>query len=234
VRAGEFTEEWVLSEARRQYDEGRADIGVDPGRTALLVVDMIDEFVKPQWCPYWVPEATRQVPAIRRLIDVFHEASLPIVYTAYELGLGGLNAPAADSLIPGGERAKQFAGQILQRVSIYEAIAPAPQDIVVLKHVYGGFTGTELDLVLKSLGVTTVVICGTMSNFCCGATAREAFWHGYRVIFGSDVTSTTDPKLHEAELRTLRRGFARVMTADEIADSVRGAAPALADGTRGP
>jgi len=234
VRAGEFTEEWVLAEARRQYDEGRAQIDVDPGRTALLVVDMIDEFVKPQWCPYWVPDATRQVPAIRRLIDVFHEASLPVVYTAYELGLGGLNAPAADSLIPGGELAKQFAGEILQRVSIYEEIAPAPGDVTVLKHVYGGFTGTELDLVLKSLGVTTVVICGTMSNFCCGATAREAFWHGYGVIFGSDVTSTNDPQLHEAELRTLRRGFARVMTADEIARSVRGATRAVVHGTAGP
>ena len=85
----EFTEEWVLAEARRQYDEGRAQIDVDPGRTALLVVDMIDEFVRPQWCPYWVPDATRQVPAIRRLIDVFHEASLPVVYTAYELGWAG-------------------------------------------------------------------------------------------------------------------------------------------------
>src|SRR5207244_11821127 len=122
--------------------------------------------------------------------------------------------------------AKQFAGDIRQRVSSYEEIAPAPGDVTVLKHVYGGFTGTELDLVLKSLGVTTVVICGTMSNFCCGATAREAFWHGYRVIFGSDVTSTTDARLHEAELRTLRRGFARVMTGAEIAAAVREAARA--------
>jgi nicotinamidase-related amidase len=232
VKAGEFTEEWVLAEARRQYEEGRADIEVDPGRTALLVVDMIDEFVKPQWCPYWVPDATRQVPAIRGLIDVFHQATLPVVYTAYELGLRGLNAPATDPLIPGGELARLFAGEILQRVAIYEELAPEQEDIVVLKHVYGGFTGSELDLVLKSLGVTTIVVCGTMSNFCCGATAREAFWHGYRVIFGSDVTSTTDPALHEAELRTLRRGFARVMTANEIARAV--AESALANAAPAP
>jgi nicotinamidase-related amidase len=232
MRAGEFTEEWVRDEARRQYDNGRADIGIDPGHTALVVIDMIDEFVKPQWCPYWVPDATRQVPAIRRLIDVFHEASLPVLYTAYELGLRGLNAPAADALIPGGELAKQFRGEILQRVAIYADLAPAPQDVVVLKHVYGGFTGTELDLVLKSLGVTTIAICGTMSNFCCGATAREAFWHGYKVIFGSDVTSTTDPKLHDAELRTLRRGFARVMTAEEIERAVQGTV--LASATHAP
>ncbi len=221
MRAGDFTEEWILAEARRQYDEGRAEIDVDPGRTALIVVDMIDEFVKPHWCPYWVPDATRQVPKIRALVDAFHEARLRVIYTAYELGLRGLNAPAADALIPGGQLARAFAGEILQRVSIYEPLAPGPDDLVVLKHVYGGFTGTELDLVLKSLGATTIAICGTMSNFCCGATAREGFWHGYRVIFGSDVTSTTDARLHEAELRTLRRGFARVMTGEEIAAAVR-------------
>jgi nicotinamidase-related amidase len=224
VKAGEFTEQYVLAEARRQYDEGRAAIEIDPGRTVLIVVDMIDEFVRPQWCPYWVPDATTQVPAILVLREAFHEARLPVIYTAYELGLRGLNAPAADRLIPGGELARAFAGEILQEVSIYEPLAPAAGDLVVLKHVYGGFTGTELDLVLKSLGATTVVICGTMSNFCCGATARQAFWHGYRVIFGSDVTSTTDPALHEAELRTLRRGFARVATADEIGREVRASA----------
>ena len=141
-------------------------------------------------------------------------------------------APSADPLIPGGELARLFAGEILQRVAIYEELAPEQEDIVVLKHVYGGFTGSELDLVLKSLGVTTIVVCGTMSNFCCGATAREAFWHGYRVIFGSDVTSTTDPALHEAELRTLRRGFARVMNADEIARAV--AESALANAAPAP
>jgi nicotinamidase-related amidase len=224
VKAGEFTEEYVLAEAKRQYDEGRAAIEIDPGRTVLIVVDMIDEFVRPQWCPYWVPDATRQVPAILALREAFHEARLPVIYTAYELGLRGLNAPAADRLIPGGELARAFAGEILQTVSIYAPLAPADDDLVVLKHVYGGFTGTELDLVLKSLAATTVVICGTMSNFCCGATARQALWHGYRVIFGSDVTSTTDPALHEAELRTLRRGFARVATADEIVREVRASA----------
>ena len=67
MRLGEFTEEFILEEAQRQYTEGEALIDVDPGRTALIVVDMMDEFVKPQWCPYWVPDATRQVPKILEL-----------------------------------------------------------------------------------------------------------------------------------------------------------------------
>ncbi len=58
----------------------------------------------------------------------------------------------------------------------------------------------------------TVIICGKMTNNCCGASARDAFFRGYRVVFGSDVNATEDPELHEGELRTLRRGYALVLS----------------------
>ena len=218
---GEFTEDYILAEAQRQYTEGRATIEVDPGKTALIVVDMMDEFVKPEWCPYWVPDATRQVPKIRELIDAFHEANLPVIYTAYEISLRGLNFPITEWLVPIGQGVGDYADGILKEVRIYDPIKPSGDDLVILKHCFSGFYGTELDLVLKSLGITTIVICGTMSNFCCGATAREGFWHGYKVIFGEDVSSSDDAALHEAEVKTLRRGFARIMTADEIVAGVK-------------
>jgi nicotinamidase-related amidase len=222
MRLGEFTEEFILEEAQRQYTEGEALIDVDPGRTALIVVDMMDEFVKPQWCPYWVPDATRQVPKILELREAFHEAKLPVIYTAYDVSLRGLNFPITEWLVPVVTHASEHDVEgILEEVRIYEDLAPVGDDLLILKHCYSGFYGTELDLVLRSLNVSTVVICGTMTNYCCGATAREAFWHGYKVIFGSDVNSTDDPAQQEAELRTLRRGFARIMTADEIASAVR-------------
>jgi hypothetical protein len=50
------------------------------------------------------------------------------------------------------------------------------------------------------IGNDNRVISGTLSNFCCGATAREAFWRGFAVIFGSDINATDD-EMHEAELR---------------------------------
>ncbi len=222
-KLGEFTEEWILQEARRQYEEGRASIEVDPGKTALIVIDMIDEFVKPGWCPFWVPDATRQVPKIRELIAAFHAAEWPVIYLAYEIGVKGLNFPTPERLMPINQPLNAYTDEIMQRVAIYEDIAPQEQDLVILKHCYSGFRGTELDLVLRSLGVTTVVICGTMTNFCCGSTAREAFWHGYKVIFGSDVNSTDDQLAQEAELGTLRRGFARIMRADDIIAAVSSA-----------
>jgi nicotinamidase-related amidase len=219
---GDFTEEWVLERARRQYTEGVARIEIEPRRTALLVIDMIDEFVKPNWSPYWVPDATRQVPTIRRVIDAFHAADLPVIFLAYEVSVHGRNFPITETLVPIGEDVANYASSILQEVAIFADIAPQERDLVVLKHCYSGFRATELELVLRSLDVSTVVISGTMTNYCCGATAREAFWHGFKVVFGSDINSTDDPQLHDAEIRTLRRGYARIMSSDEIIAAIGG------------
>jgi nicotinamidase-related amidase len=218
---GDFSEEWVLERARQQYTDGRARMEIEPGRTALLVIDMIDEFVKPNWSPYWVPDATRQVPTIRGVIDAFHAADLPVIFLAYEVGVQGRNFPITETLVPIGEDVGNYADVILQEVAIFEDLAPEDRDLVVLKHCYSGFHATELDLVLRGLDISTLVISGTMTNFCCGATAREAFWHGYKVVFGSDINSTDDPHLHDAELQTLRRGFARIMSSSEIADALK-------------
>jgi nicotinamidase-related amidase len=217
---GDFSEEWVLKRARQQSADGRAQMEIEPGRTALLVVDMIDEFVRPNWSPYWVPDATRQVPTIRQVVDAFHAADLPVIYLAYEVGVQGRNFPITETLVPIGEDVANYASSILQEVAIFGDLAPQERDLVVLKHCYSGFHGTELDLVLRSLDISTLVISGTMTNYCCGATAREAFWHGYKVVFGSDINSTDDPQLHDAELQTLRRGFARIMNSDEILDAL--------------
>lgn len=215
MELGSFTEEGIRAAVRRQYDEEHADVEPRADDTALVVVDMLDEFVKPGWSPLWVPEATRQVPRIRALIDAFHEAGAPVVYLAYDLSLKGANLrPLAH--LPIGRSMGDVAGSLFQEVAIYEPLAPAEQDYVVLKHSYSGFHETALESVLRNLGIAKVVVCGTVTNYCCGATAREAFWRGFDVIFGSDVNSADDPDLHEAELRTMRRGYARVMTASEI------------------
>ena len=159
---------------------------------------------------------------IKRVIDAFHAAKAPVIYLAYEVGLRGLNFPITEWVVPVGAGLSEFEHDLLQTVAIYEDLKPAAEDLVILKHCYSGFYGTELDLVLRSLQVTTIVICGTMTNYCCGSTAREAFWHGYKVIFGSDINSSDSPVHQEAELQTLRRGFVRIMDSDEIVSALNG------------
>jgi nicotinamidase-related amidase len=219
---GSFTEQVIAAEAARQYEHGVAAMEVTPGRTALVIVDMIDEFVRPNWSPYWIPEATAQVPVIRAVSQAFRRAGAPVIYLAYEVALRGLNFPVTDMRVPIGQPAAEYVDQLLRKVAIYEELAPEPDDLVVLKHCYSGFHQTPLESVLRSLGVTTIVIAGTMTNFCCGATAREAFWRGFDVVFGSDINSTDDQGLHDAEIRTLRRGYARIATAAEIIAAISG------------
>ena len=91
-----------------------------------------------------------------------------------------------------------------------------PDDIVIVKKRYSAFHDTNLDSILRNLGRDTIIICGCMTNVCCGHTARDAFSHDYKVIFGSDINATDLPDIHEYELKTLRRAFALVVGFDEI------------------
>ncbi len=62
----------------------------------------------------------------------------------------------------------------------------------------------------------TVIICGTLTNFCCESTARTAYFLNYHVVFGSDVNASDNALAHEATIRTMRRGFARVLDHETI------------------
>jgi isochorismate hydrolase len=56
----------------------------------------------------------------------------------------------------------------------------------------------------------------TLTNYCCSTTARQAYERGLKVVFGSDVTAAHFPELHEMELQVLRRGFAKVMSLQDL------------------
>ena len=105
--------------------------------------------------------------------------------------------------------------------TIWHQLAPLENELVIYKPSYGAFYDTPLETILTNLGKDSVIICGTLTNFCCGTTARQAYERGFKVIFGSDVTSTDDPRLQEPELKVLRKGFARVMSLDMIISALR-------------
>ena len=63
---------------------------------------------------------------------------------------------------------------------------------MITKHRYSAFYGTDLEIVLRGLGVTTVVVAGVTTENCCHATARDALFRDFRVVFLSDATATAD------------------------------------------
>src|SRR6476660_2056589 len=84
------------------------------------------------------------------------------------------------------------------------------------KHRYGAFENTDLDLVLRSNRIKSVIITGVATNVCCETTARQAFMKDYYVLFTSDCCATYSQAQHDATLFNIDQFFGQVVTSDEI------------------
>ncbi|MCI3928775.1 cysteine hydrolase family protein [Streptomyces sp. AN091965] len=215
-----FTEEWVTARAKDGYERGRASFAIRPERAALLVIDMQDEFVRPGFSPYWVPAATRMAPRLRGLVERCRAADVPVVWTVFDDTHLGLDRPHALRYLPHGDTGWTRPGP----ARVWHEMGAREDEVVIRKPSYGAFYDTPLDTILRNLGRDTVVVTGTLTNYCCGTTARQAYERGYRVVFGADVTATDDESRQEPELAVLRKGFARVLDAAEIGARLTGTA----------
>ncbi len=183
---------------------------------ALIVVDLQEDFVNPA-NPMCVPEAYRQIPRVLRLIAGCRELGVPVLFTEHSI--------ASDCSADFYEYWPPIAAGAIKEgaadTKVYHELQPlAGERVISVKHTYDSFAGTDLDYVLRDRGVRTVIVCGTLTNFCCESTARTAYFLNYHVVFGSDVNATDNAHAHEATLRTMRRGFARVMDHREILDAL--------------
>jgi nicotinamidase-related amidase len=216
-----FSEQEVLKLAKKAYLSGDAKFQINKDACALLVIDMQEEFVQPHSTPYWVPEATRQVPLIKELIAACRYHAVPVIYTVFSKTNAYLDRPATGKFMPNRftdldvDQSEYFVNG-----KVWKELKPQKDDLVIHKPSYGAFYDTPLETILRNLGRDTILICGTMTNFCCGATARQGYERGFKVVFGSDVNSTDDPDMQEPELKVLRKGFAKVLTAEEIVEAL--------------
>lgn len=205
--AGDVSESGVIAAAAEDYLVDRhSAFAIEPDRCALIVVDMQVGFVRRE-SPQWIPQAERIVPVLSHLADVCRTFGIPVILTSANF----LNPSPNDSLafteaIEEGNLAEGSEGVEI----IPELYRPGDQ-VIENKRTYCAFHQTDLDYRLRAHRRDTVIVTGTMTNFCCEATARTAFDLGYHVVFPSDLNATDNPLCHEATLQTMRRGYARVL-----------------------
>jgi ureidoacrylate peracid hydrolase len=89
----------------------------------------------------------------------------------------------------------------------YADVRPHAGDVVVTKHRYDAFHGTDLDLVLRSHGIRTLVLSGVVTNVCVETTARAGFVRDYYIAVVEDGCAAYVPEDHEQTLRNIRRFF---------------------------
>jgi nicotinamidase-related amidase len=194
-----------------------------PGRTALLLIDMVNDFVHPEG-----KAAVRGgrpldhihsiIPAMQRLREAARAAGALVVHVQHTtLRNGGSDSPV---WLEARRRSKYSAVDVCVEGTwghhVIDELRPADDEQVVRKYRYGGFIGTSLELVLRSRGIETVVCTGSSTNVCVEATAREAFSHEFYVVLPRDACASWDRSLHEASLETAQARYATVVDSDAI------------------
>jgi len=166
------------------------------------------------------------VPKLAEALNICRDAGIKVIYAAHMHRPDGCDMGLFDDLHPPiAHRAALVDGT--PGVEIYPEVARAPGEHVIKKHRYSAFFGTDLDMILREWGVDTVIISGTTTENCCHATARDAMFRNYRVVFLSDATATYDypdrgfggmpaADVHHATLVTLAASTAHVMSVKDM------------------
>lgn len=194
---------------------------------ALVIVDMQNDFVR-EGAPMEVPDARATIPAHRQLIAFCRDAGIPIVYTKFiaspKRALLWEWSPALDAPTwacrKGYRRYYADVGRELVCTDIIDEIYPEAADHIVEKYGYGAFHNTNLEDILRSLGVESLIVTGTVTQICVEETAREAFHRGYKTTLVSDAVSSYFPDLHAATLKNFALKFGWVSTTAEVIESL--------------
>lgn len=197
---------------------------LEPGRTALLVVDMQRGFVLPGEAME-VPAARETVPQIRALVDLFRARRLPVVFTEFvysesaPLLVGELHPehkPAPRGAKTGFGLPSSSCLEGTPSAETIDELKPLPGELVVRKRWYDGFAGTPLDGALRARGITSLVVTGTMTDICVLATVIGAFTREYRVTVVEDGVATLWPETQRATLDIIGRAYGRVAAAKDV------------------
>jgi ureidoacrylate peracid hydrolase len=197
---------------------------IDPKKTALLVVDMLNCFVDPKGEIY-VLGIERTIPNINKLADFCRKVGSPVVWIReYVKNYPNDWLPyfAMWNLKPKNPMGPEVG---MLGTMVHSSLNKKQGDFEVIKYRYSPFApGTpstpSLDKLLRAQGIDTVIIVGTNTNVCCESTARDAMHLDYKVIFVSDATSTFTEKMHQATLDTIRLAFGMVCTTDELIEEI--------------
>jgi biuret amidohydrolase len=184
---------------------------LDPGRTALIVIDMQRDFVEPggfgEALGNDVARLGAIVPTVAALLALFRDQGWPIIHTR-EAHLPDL------SDCPPAKRNRGSApvrigdegpmGRLLVRgepgSAILDAVAPLAGEITIDKPGKGAFYSTELQLILSRLGISHLVFAGVTTEVCVQTTMREANDRGYECLLIEDATESYFPEFKAATL----------------------------------
>jgi nicotinamidase-related amidase len=187
-----------------------SDLRFDAQHTAIVVIDLQKGIVGlPGGAPH--PKSTVIANAARLLSAARQVGAKPVL-----VHVGG-SVDGADRLHPTSDQQMRSTGTLPPDwAELIPELDRQPGDIVILKRQWGAFYGTDLDLQLRRRGLTTVILCGIATEFGVESTARDAYEHGYELIFASDAMTGMSAESHANAVERIFPRMGRVRSTDEI------------------
>jgi ureidoacrylate peracid hydrolase len=180
---------------------------IDPTRTAVIVVDMQNDFGSEggMFARAGIDISAIQaaVPPTAHVLDVARRVGMPVIYLkmAFTGDLANAGGPQAPNRLlhlrmgvgepvtaPDGSDSRVLVAGTWN-TDILPELAPRPGDQIVVKHRFSGFFETELDALLKDLGISMLVFTGCTTSVCVESTLRDAFFRDYRCLVLADCTA---------------------------------------------
>lgn len=199
---------------------------VDPRHTALVVVDMQRDFCTPGGAFDRLGVDISMYPAmvsrLARLIEGARAAGVRVVYVMMTTLPGRLIESPAQirfnrrlHLAANGGEPLDYTTDGSTGQRIIPELPVEDGDMIVKKYRSSGFWGTNLDMLLRSNAVQTVIVTGCTTEGCVESTARDAMFNDYYVVIPEDCVASDDRAQHDASMLLMRHRF-DIATKDEI------------------
>ena len=180
----------------------------DPAATALVLIDLQRGIVAR---PAEPRPAADVVAACARLADALRPRGVLVVHVRVSFGPGNVLGPPNDVDQPTPlERLPPGWDELVPDVS------RDPADVVVTKHQWGAFHGTDLEVNLRRRGRTTIVLGGVATNIGVESTAREAWEHGFKLLLVEDAMATSTAAAHAMTVGTIFPRLGHVCAAADV------------------
>jgi len=193
---------------------------VDPRHAAVVVIDMQKDFTTPGcfWDNLGQLDAAAMAGVAGRLrgfLDGARGHGVPVVHVMANYDSQYMSGPMHERLYR--HRMGRYCQSGTTGIEFHEGLEPLPGEPVVVKHRFDAFYDTELDALLRSRGIRTVIMTGVAVHGCVDSTSRHAYFKGYYVVFGADLTGGASPEVHRMTLDSIDLMFGVSATAAEIA-----------------
>nr|PZN07670.1 MAG: nicotinamidase [Caldicoprobacter oshimai] len=162
-------------------------------KKALLVIDMLNDFIKPDGALYIGEAAQRVTKEIETIIGKARQEGIPVIYICD-------NHRADDAEF---NMFKTHCVKETKGAEIIEELTPQPGDYIIPKRRYSAFFGTDLDATLREMGVSELVLVGVCTNICVLYTAADARMLNYEVAVVRNGVASFSQEAHEFALKEM-------------------------------